>query len=165
MNDNKNEVPIDQRFSVLYFDKAVEQMQNNGNLDNMEPLNMAIMLDPTYYQAYYLRGLNWLRLSEEDLAKEDFNKCISIAPEFADVFISLGFIAYENGDYSKANNLFDKGIQLNKESGIGYLFKGMVFDQMNVPSGAKLYYEKAKVLLNDDGNLIFLNEFLNNIEE
>jgi hypothetical protein len=36
---------------------------------------------------------------------------------------------------------------------------------MNVPSGAKLYYEKAKVLLNDDGNLIFLNEFLNNIEE
>ena len=165
MNDDKNEVPIDQRFSVLYFDNAVKQIQSAGTLDNMESLNMAIMLDPTYYQAYYLRGLSWLRLGEKDLAKEDFYRCIAIAPDFADVYIVLGFIAYENGDFSKANNLFDRGIQLNKESGIGYLFKGMVFDQMNVPSGAKLFYEKAKMLLIDDGNLIFLNEFLNNSEK
>lgn len=163
-NDHKNEVPKDERFSVLYLDKAVETMKHDGTLDASELLDTAILLDPNSYQAYYLRGLNQLLLGHEFEAVEDFNKCISISPDFADVYISLGYIAYENGDYSKANNLFDKGIQLNKESGIGFLLKGMVFEQMNVPSGAKLYYEKAKVLLNEEGNLIFLNEFINNFE-
>src|ERR1043165_4057250 len=69
---------------------------------------------------YNVRGLNYYRKAEYDLALADFDKAIKLAPWFAEPYTNRGLIEDIKGDYAHAIADHDQAIRLNPRLAIAF---------------------------------------------
>ena len=89
-------------------------IKNHKLKDSIQLLNDVINRDNQNFDAFHLRGICFLRLSEYENAKKDFNKAIFIKPNFPEVYNNLGLLNFNNGENETAIENFLKAIKLNK---------------------------------------------------
>jgi len=68
----------------------------------MEHFNRAIAIDPRLFAAYNGRGAAYKFKKQLDLAIADWEKTISINPNFIDAYVNLGITFIEKGDKAAA---------------------------------------------------------------
>lgn len=84
-----------------------EQGKSNIALDEIK---QAIVADPTFSDAYSLRGLVYMRLNDFGFAEESFQKALSLKPQDANVLHNLGWLKCQQALYPQALKYFSQAI-------------------------------------------------------
>lgn len=84
-----------------------EQGKTNIALDEIK---QAIAADPTFPDAYSLRGLVYMRLNDFGFAEESFNKALSIKPQDANILHNLGWLKCQQALYPQAMKYFGQAL-------------------------------------------------------
>jgi type IV pilus assembly protein PilF len=90
---------IRMELAVGYF----EQGQTNVALDE---LKQVIASDPTFPQAYNLRGLIYMRLNDLRQAEESFRRAVALDPRDANTLHNLGWLQCQQARYDEALKTF-----------------------------------------------------------
>jgi type IV pilus assembly protein PilF len=91
---------IRMELAVGYF----EQGQTTVALDE---LKQVIALDPSFPDAYNLRGLIYMRLGDNRQAEESFKRAVSLNPNDADVQHNYGWFLCQLGRFDESQRAFD----------------------------------------------------------
>ncbi len=89
--------------AVGYF----EQGQTTIALDE---LKQSIAADPSYGDAYSLRGLIYMRLNDFRFAETSFKKALSISPRDSNVMHNLGWLLCQQARYPEAQQFFSQAL-------------------------------------------------------
>lgn len=84
-----------------------EQGKTNIALDEIK---QAIVADPTFTDAYSLRGLVYMRLNDYAFAEESFNKALLIKPNDASILHNLAWLKCQQAHYSQALMYFSQAL-------------------------------------------------------
>ncbi|NQW93103.1 MAG: type IV pilus biogenesis/stability protein PilW [Polaromonas sp.] len=84
-----------------------EQGQTNVALDE---LKQALIADPTYVDAYNLRGLVYMRLNDLPLAEDSFRRALTINPRDAGVAHNYGWFLCQQARYPESFRFFGRAI-------------------------------------------------------
>ena len=93
--DVRRRARIRLELAVGYF----EQGQTNIALDE---LKQSIATDPTWSEAYNLRGLIYMRLNEQRLAEDSFQRALQISPREGNYLHNYGWLACQQGRYPES---------------------------------------------------------------
>jgi type IV pilus assembly protein PilF len=91
---------IRMELAVGYF----EQGQTNVALDE---LKQVIASDPTFPDAYNLRGLIYMRLNDVRQAEDSFRRAVSLNPRDANVQHNYGWLLCQQARYDESQRAFD----------------------------------------------------------
>ncbi|WP_228488128.1 type IV pilus biogenesis/stability protein PilW [Caenimonas koreensis] len=91
---------IRMELAVGYF----EQGKTNIALDE---LKQVISSDPTFPDAYSLRGLIYMRLNDLQQAEDSFRRAVALNPRDPDVNHNFGWLLCQRGRYAEAQQAFD----------------------------------------------------------
>lgn len=80
-----------------------EQGQTNVALDEIK---QSLATDPTFVDAYNLRGLVYMRLNNIPLAEDSFRRALALNSRDADVAHNYGWLLCQQGRYSESFKLF-----------------------------------------------------------
>ena len=80
-----------------------EQGQTNVALDEIK---QSLATDPTYGDAFNLRGLVYMRLNDIPLAEDSFRRALALNPRDADVAHNYGWLLCQQARYNESFRLF-----------------------------------------------------------
>jgi type IV pilus assembly protein PilF len=101
--DVRRRARIRLELAVGYF----EQGQTNIALDE---LKQSIATDPTWSEAYNLRGLIYMRLNELRLAEDSFQRALQINPREGNYLHNYGWLTCQQGRYPESTQLFTQAL-------------------------------------------------------
>ena len=84
-----------------------EQGQTNVALDEIK---QALAADPTFVDAYSLRGLVYMRLNDLPLAEDSFKRALAISPRDAGVAHNYGWFLCQQGRFAESTQWFGRAI-------------------------------------------------------
>ena len=91
------------RLAVLYF-------QDGKNSIALDEVKQAITADPNWFEAYNMRGLIYMRMSDFGLADASFQKALSINPNSAEVKHNYGVMLCKQNRTADALRMFSAAI-------------------------------------------------------
>lgn len=91
------------QLAVGYF----EQGQTTVALDE---LKQSIAADPSYGDAYNMRGLIYMRLNDLRFAEENFKRALEINPRDSNVMHNLGWLYCQQTRYPESQQIFTKAL-------------------------------------------------------
>ena len=135
---------------------GVDANTNAGSairLNSFYSVKCIFELGKTYLRSYYSDSLK-----KEDLtsAKSFFSEAKELAPENPDPFLGLGICAFIDKDYTAAETLLSKGIELDRKMEKSKNFRSAGGVRYAPVENAALFYYRAKVrlALNDNKNAL-----------
>ncbi len=108
----------------------VELLRNTkGNKieDALNDYNAALLLDSTFEEAYYRRGLIRIKNAEWDKAIDDFTRTLGFSADRADVHIARGDAETEKHDFDSAISDYTAAIKLGPTNSAAFRARGLVF--------------------------------------
>jgi type IV pilus assembly protein PilF len=102
-SDQRKRARIRVELALGYF----QQGKTNIALDEIK---LAIAADPTFSDAYSLRGLVYMALNDYAFAEESFNKALSIRQKDPNVLHNLGWLKCQQAAYVLALNFFQQAL-------------------------------------------------------
>jgi type IV pilus assembly protein PilF len=82
-----------------------EQGQTNVALDEIK---QSLVIDPTFVDAYNMRGLVYMRLNDVPLAEDSFRRALALNPRDADVAHNFGWMLCQQARYDDSSKLFSQ---------------------------------------------------------
>ena len=73
----------------------------------LDEVKQVIAVDPSFAQAYDMRGLILMRLNDNKAAEDSFRRAISLSPRDPNVHHNLGWLLCEQRRYKEAQQAFD----------------------------------------------------------
>jgi type IV pilus assembly protein PilF len=101
--DGRRRARIRLELAANYF----QQGQTNVALDE---LKQALAADPTFADAYNLRGLVYMRLNDNALAEDSFRRALSLNPRDGDVMHNYGWLLCQQAKYNESTAMFSRAI-------------------------------------------------------
>jgi len=93
----------------------------------LDQVKLAIIADPTFAEAYNMRGLIYANLGDEKLAEESFRRALQLDPRDADSMQNFGYFLCQKKRYAEATALFDQALAVPRyrDPGRTLLTKGV----------------------------------------
>ena len=91
------------QLAVAYF----EQGQTTVALDE---LKQALVIDPTFSDAFNLRGLIYMRLSDPRLAEDSFRRALANNPHEPNTLHNYGWLMCQQGRYPESIQMFEQAL-------------------------------------------------------
>ena len=91
------------KLAVAYF----EQGQTTVALDE---LKQALVIDPSFADAYNLRGLIYMRLGDWRLAEDGFRRALAINPGEPNIQHNYGWLMCQQGRYPESIQMFEQAL-------------------------------------------------------
>lgn len=98
------------RRARIRLELAASYLQRGQPRVALEEVRQALAADPTYADAYHLRGLAYMALDEQALAEQSLRRAQSMKPADADILHNLGWLQCQRGQYPEADQLFDSAL-------------------------------------------------------
>lgn len=98
--------PDPQRRAQARLELAAAYYGRNQLQTALEQVRLALAVDPTYGDAYSLRGLIYAALGDPGLAEESFRRAMQINPRDADAMHNLGWTFCQQQRYAEAHDWF-----------------------------------------------------------
>lgn len=76
----------------------------------LDETKQALGIDPTFVDAYNLRGLIYMQLEEPRLAQESFRRALSLSGDNPDVLHNQGWLQCRQGEYAQATRSFERAL-------------------------------------------------------
>ncbi len=96
------------RRAELRTQLASEYYQRGNFVVALDETRQAERSDPSYYQAYNVRALVYMELREDALARQAFEKALSIAPNDPDVMNNFGWFLCLRGESDRGMAFFKR---------------------------------------------------------
>ena len=135
------------QLAVGYF----EQGQTTVALDE---LKQSLATDPSFSDAYNLRGLIYMRLNDQKLAEDSFQRAIALNPREANTLHNYGWLMCTQGRYPEANQLFSQALANPTYGGRAKTFMAQGLCQQNAGQLAEAERSLARSYELDAGNPI-----------
>lgn len=94
----------------LRLELAVVYFEDGKTTIALDELKQSLAADPTYGEAYNLRGLIYMRLNDFRFAEESFRKSLTINPRGSNVMHNLGWLLCQQARYPQAQQLFSQAL-------------------------------------------------------
>jgi tetratricopeptide (TPR) repeat protein len=104
------------------FENGYSMLISGRYEEAIDPLSMAIELNPGLIKAYYYRGITYVKLGDDQKAMKDFDKAIELDPKFAKAYYCRGLLYGPLGVKD-----FDKAIDLNPKFENAYASRGYAY--------------------------------------
>src|SRR5688572_22952487 len=104
--------------------KGRELYEKREYMEALLNLNKAIELDPSYSQAYFVRGNIKDAFDDRHGAMKDYNHAIEKNPKFSDAFFARGNVKMKLQDYYGAIDDYSSAIALNENYIEAYFNRG-----------------------------------------
>ena len=102
--------PDARRRARIRLELAVGYFEQGQTTIALDELKQSIAADPTFGEAYNLRGLIYMRLNDFRFAEESFRKALSIDPQNANVVHNLGWLLCQQARYPESLALFSQAL-------------------------------------------------------
>ncbi len=149
-----------------FFNQGLAKSQGR-NLEAIKDFTQAICLNPSYAEAYFMRGSNHLALKLYECALQDFNRAIQLKSDYAQAYYERGLARGALNDYQKAVEDYSQAIILNinydslyNNRGDAYQRLGRYQEALNdfnqaihLNSHNALYYKNRKIVLQKLGDV------------
>lgn len=132
---------IDPNFKYAYYNLA-RTYQNENPKKAIEYCLKALKIDVDYTYAYNLWGNALLYLNKTNEAREKYEKCISIDPDFKFAYYNLAD-SYQNENPRKAIDHCKKAIEIDKEYTDAYKLWGNILLAQNKNVEAREKYQQC----------------------
>ena len=144
MNDKKNLI-IDQTFNL-----ALQNHQKSNFRNAQNYYQEVLTIDPNHFDALNNLGIIFIKLKENQKAKECFEKAIKINPSNLNILKNLGLLFKELNQNQKAKECFEKVIEIDPNYSEAHNNLGNVFKDLRNLQKAEECYEKAIELKPDN---------------
>ncbi|MEP6873584.1 MAG: type IV pilus biogenesis/stability protein PilW [Burkholderiales bacterium] len=93
----------------------------------LDQVKLAIIADPTFAEAFNMRGLIYSNLGDDKLAEESFRRALQLAPQDPDSMQNFGYFLCQKKRYAEATAMFDQALAVPRyrDSGRTLLTKGV----------------------------------------
>lgn len=98
------------RRAKIRLELATGYFSNGQTTVALDELKQAITTDPTFFDAYNLRGLVYQRLNNPQLAEESYRKALTLNPSAASVQHNYGVLLCQQGRANEGIQLFRAAI-------------------------------------------------------
>jgi len=106
----ESDEPGERRRARIRVELALGYFEQGKTNIALDEIKQAIAADPTFADAYSLRGLVYMRLNDFGFAEESFNKALAIKPQDANVLHNLGWLKCQQGLYPLAMKYFGQAL-------------------------------------------------------
>ncbi|APW48376.1 type IV pilus biogenesis/stability protein PilW [Rhodoferax antarcticus] len=89
---------------------ALGYLEQGKSTIALDEIKQAILIDPTYSDAFSLRGLIYMRLSDYGIAEESFNKALSLKPRDSNVLHNMAWLKCQDGQYAQSMVYFNQAL-------------------------------------------------------
>jgi len=103
----ESDEPEVRRRARLRMELAIGYFGEGKTTVALDELKQAIAADPTYAEAYNLRGLIYMRLNDKRQAEDSFRRAVALNPRDADTQHNFGWFLCQEGRYPEAQRAFD----------------------------------------------------------
>ncbi len=119
--------PEARRRARIRLELAVGYFEDGKTTIALDELKQALVIDPSYAEAYNLRGLVYMRMTEMRLAEESFRLAMQLAPRDASSAQNYGWMLCQVGRFRESTELFQRalGLSQNLERAKAYLTMGL----------------------------------------
>ncbi|KAL8717995.1 MAG: hypothetical protein Q9225_004817 [Loekoesia sp. 1 TL-2023] len=101
-----SEIPVDTPIASLVSSAKTHLAQGNAN-DALTYFDVAISRDPKNYLTVFQRGATYLSLGRNAQASQDFDKVLSIRPDFEGALVQRAKIRSKNADWAAARKDYE----------------------------------------------------------
>jgi type IV pilus assembly protein PilF len=91
----------------IRMELAVGYFEHGQTKVALDELKQVIASDPTFPDAYNLRGLIYMRLNDNRQAEESFRRAVSLNPRDPNVQHNFGWLLCQQGRYEESQRAFD----------------------------------------------------------
>ena len=102
--------PDARRRARIRLELAVGYFEQGQTTIALDELKQSIAADPTFGEAYNLRGLIYMRLNDFRFAEESFRKALSINPQNSNVVHNLGWLFCQQARYPESLLFFSQAL-------------------------------------------------------
>ena len=94
----------------LRLELALGYFEHGQTTVALDEVKQALVIDPSYGEAYNLRGLVYMRLDDPGLAEDSFRRAISINPRDGNAMHNYGWLLCQQKRYGDADKQFDQAL-------------------------------------------------------
>ena len=98
------------RRARIRLELAANYLQMGQTTVAMEEVRQAITTDPSYADAYHLRGLIYMNMGDLALAEDSLKRAQSIKPSDPDIMHNYGWLQCQRQQYDVANQMFERAL-------------------------------------------------------
>jgi len=111
----------------------------------LDEIKQAIVIDPTYSDAFSLRGLIYMRLNDFAVAEESFKRALSLKPRDGNVLHNLGWLKCQDTQYAQSITYFQQALAnpLYGERAKTYMAQGLCEIKAGNLTGAESSLKKS----------------------
>jgi type IV pilus assembly protein PilF len=99
-SDARRRARIRLELAVGYFEQGKVEIA-------LDEIKQVIVIDPSFPDAYNMRGLISMRLNDNRQAEESFRRAVALNPRDADTHHNLGWLLCQQNRYAEAQRSFD----------------------------------------------------------
>nr|WP_313302636.1 type IV pilus biogenesis/stability protein PilW [Diaphorobacter sp.] len=98
------------RRARIRLELAANYLQNGQTAVALEEAAQSINTDPTFADAYHLRGLIYMQMNDVGQAEDNLSRAQNMRPNDPDIMQNLGWLRCQKEQYAQADHLFDKAL-------------------------------------------------------
>ena len=98
------------RRARIRLELAANYLQMGQTTVAMEEVRQAITTDPTYADAYHLRGLIYMNMGDLALAEDSLKRAQGMKPSDPDIMHNYGWLQCQRQQYDVANQMFERAL-------------------------------------------------------
>ncbi len=106
----ESDEPEQRRRARLRLELATGYFEQGQTKVALDEIKQALATDPTYVDAYNLRGLVYMRLNDIPMAESSFRQALTLNPRNADVAHNYGWMLCQQARYSDSFRLFAQAV-------------------------------------------------------
>jgi type IV pilus assembly protein PilF len=114
--DGRNDIVTESDESVqrkrarIRVELALGYFEQGKTTIALDEIKQSIAIDPTFGDAFSLRGSIYMRLNDYALAQDSFNKALSLKPRDSHVLHNIGWLKCQQGLYPQALDFFSQAL-------------------------------------------------------
>ncbi|EKD28661.1 MAG: hypothetical protein ACD_79C00251G0007 [uncultured bacterium] len=141
--------------ALTYFFRGRCKFMKTYYLDALNDFTKAIALNKNYLAAYFFRAKCKFKMNEFNKALEDIDKTLELSQENADLYAWKAYVLNSLKDYSAAEKLYLKAIDLDKTCHFAYNNLAWIYTAcenkqlINIPKAISLSKEAVKLQKKD----------------
>lgn len=102
----ESDEPDQRRRARLRLELATGYFEQGQTKVALDEIKQSIATDPSYANAFNLRGLVYLRLNDIPLAEDSFRRALALNPHDADIAHNYGWLLCQQARYAESFKLF-----------------------------------------------------------
>lgn len=123
----ESDVSAERKRARIRLELALGYLEQGKTTVALDEIKQAIAADPSYSDAFSLRGLIYMRLNDYAIAEESFNTALSLKPGDSSVLHNMGWLKCQSGRFPQSLDYFKQALAnpLYNERAKTYMAQGM----------------------------------------